>query len=122
MRRSLPERSFTPREFEIAPRARSRTGVKCPRSKPAPRRAVRLSALSTRLASSRSFAAPRDPTSMGRSGKIARMGNQAYEKQKKLQKHAERHGTAAAGSKIKGVHKPVRKPKPGETKRKNIKT
>ena len=49
------------------------------------------------------------------------MGNQAYEKQKKLQKHAERHGTAAAGSKIKGVHKPVRKPKPGETKRKNIK-
>ena len=45
-----------------------------------------------------------------------------YEKQKKLQKHAERHGTAAAGSKIKGVHKPVRKPKPGETKRKNIKT
>ena len=59
---------------------------------------------------------------MGRSGKIARMGNQAYEKQKKLQKHAERHGTAAAGSKIKGVHKPVRKPKPGETKRKYIKT
>ena len=79
-------------------------------------------ALVTRLASSRSFATPHHPTPMGRSGKIARMGNQAYEKQKKLQKHAERHGTAAAGSKIKGVHKPVRKPKPGETKRKNIKT
>ena len=49
------------------------------------------------------------------------MGNQAYEKQKKLQKHAERTAPRA-GSKIRGVHKPVRKPKPGETKRKNIKT
>ena len=50
------------------------------------------------------------------------MGNQAYEKQKKLAEARGAARTHGRRSKIKGVHKPVRKPKPGETKRKNIKT
>ena len=51
---------------------------------------------------------------MGKSGKIARMGFQAHEKRKKLEKHAARHGTAAAGGSqphIQGVSKPLKKAK-----------